>query len=151
MWHVWIILGIAFMIIEILTQSFFFASLTAGAFVASIVAFYAGGHAITEQVIGLSIGTLIVFLTVRPVLVRFQSKKGDNKKIGIAALIGRRVTVVEEIDNLQHTGRVKVGAEEWKACAADHRVIGIGAVVVIEKIEGVTAHVTQIAPRQEAN
>jgi len=149
MWHIWIILGIGFMIVEILTQSFFFASLTAGAFVASIVAYYHGQ--ITEQVIGLSVGTLIVFLTVRPILARLQAKKGDNKKIGIDAMIGRRVTVVEEIDNLQQTGRIKVGAEEWKACSADQRVIGKGSVVVIEKIEGVTAHVTQIAPRQEAN
>lgn len=141
-WHIWIILGIVFFIIEIFTPSFFFASLGVGAFIASVAAYY--DYSITAQISVLSGGTFIIFIGVRPLLKLMQSTKGDNRKIGVNALIGQEAIVINQIDHANNSGRIKLGGEEWKACSANKDILEEGCMVIVKKIEGVTAHVTHI-------
>ncbi len=143
LWHIWIVLGILFFIIEIFTPSFFFASLGVGAFVASISAFY--GLSVTTQVVMLSLGTFVVFIGIRPILKKLQSSRADNRKIGVDALIGQKGLVLDTIDTMNHTGRIKLKGEDWKAASFDDAVIKEGAHVIVLKIEGATAFVKEVA------
>ncbi len=140
-WHIWIIIGIIFFIIEIFTPAFFFASLGIGAFITSIAAYY--DYSMTAQISALSGGTFIVFIGVRPLLKLLQSAKGDNRTTGIDALIGQKAIVIKQIDNANNWGRIKLGGEEWKACSINGEILEESYMVVVEKIEGVTAYVKQ--------
>ena len=141
-WHIWIIFGIMFFVIEVFTPGFFFASLGVGAFVASIAAYYE--FSLTAQICSLTVGTFVVFIGVRPILETFQSTKSDKRKIGVEALIGRKAIVVEYIDHKVNKGRIKIGGEEWKACCIDECDLEKDSFVIVEKIEGVTAFVKPI-------
>ncbi len=140
-WHIWIIIGIIFFIIEIFTPAFFFASLGIGAFITSIAAYY--DYSMTAQISVLSGGTFIVFIGVRPLLKLLQSTKGDNRTTGVNALIGQKAIVIKQIDNANNWGRIKLGGEEWKACSINGEILEESYMVVVEKIEGVTAYVKQ--------
>ena len=138
-WHIWIIIGIIFFIIEIFTPAFFFASLGIGAFITSIAAYY--DYSMPAQISVLSGGTFIVFIGVRPLLKLLQSTKGDNRTTGVNALIGQKAIVIKQIDNANNWGRIKLGGEEWKACSINGDILEESYLVVVEKIEGVTAYV----------
>ena len=53
--------------------------------------------------------------------------------------LGKNGVVVEEIDNLNAKGQVKVGGIYWTARSEDGAVIPEGTVITVKKIEGVKA------------
>lgn len=138
-WHIWIIIGIAFLVWEVFTPGFFVASIGVGAFFAAITSYFGGGA--TYQVISIIIGALITFLFIRPLFLWYQKSKGDNRETGTYALIGQTALVLESIKSNTNEGRVKVKGEEWKACSSCGDNIEEGDLVVVEKIEGATAFV----------
>jgi membrane protein implicated in regulation of membrane protease activity len=74
---------------------------------------------------------------VRPVAMR-HIKKPPPLRTGVAALVGRTAIVVQEVTG--HSGRVRIGGEEWSSRAYDEDlVIPVGAKVDVLQIEGVTA------------
>ncbi len=142
LWHIWIISGIIFFVIEIFTPAFFFASLGVGAFTASICAYFE--QSLTFQIVGLSSGTFIVFLGIRPLLSRLHKAGGDLRGIGVEALLGQTGIVLEPIDADAGTGRVKVRGEDWKAASSDSTVIEKGARVTVAYIDGATIFVKAV-------
>lgn len=138
-WHIWIIIGIIFFIVEIFTPAFFSASLGTGAFITSIAAYY--DYSVTTQISVLSGGTLIVFIGVYLLLKLLQNTKSDNRKTGVNSLIGQEAIVIKQIDNANNLGRIKLGGEEWKAYSINGDILEESYIVVVEKIEGVTAYV----------
>ena len=59
------------------------------------------------------------------------------------SLIGKKASVIQEIDNLAQTGQVRINDIEWTARSADDEKIGEGTVVTIEEIRGVKLIVKQ--------
>jgi membrane protein implicated in regulation of membrane protease activity len=76
---------------------------------------------------------------VRPLVKRqLRPRHGPQHRFGVAALVGRQARVVQEVTG--HTGRVRIGGEEWSARAYDDTlVIPAGATVDVIEIEGATA------------
>jgi membrane protein implicated in regulation of membrane protease activity len=76
---------------------------------------------------------------VRPLVKRHMRPRfGPQHRFGVAALVGRQARVVQEVTG--HTGRVRIGGEEWSARAYDETlVIPAGATVDVIEIEGATA------------
>ena len=74
-------------------------------------------------------------------LTRPLVKKFINSKVqptNADAVIGRECLVIEDIDNIRATGRVKVGGMEWTARSEKDDVkFSSGAVVTAVAIEGV--------------
>ena len=90
-------------------------------------------------------GQLVVFLVVsglsmallRPLARKYLAT--EKEATNADRTVGQKVLVTEEIDGLRGTGAVKVRDLVWTAHSADGRVIPVGTVVVVERIEG--AHV----------
>lgn len=59
------------------------------------------------------------------------------QKTNADALIGEKAVVTETIDNLNGTGRVKIGGKDWSARSRDQSVIPSGQAVTVTAIEGV--------------
>ena len=111
-WWRWIWLGVTaiFGIGEIFTAGFFMLPFAVGAVVAFVLALLDIDPAIV----------LTVFLVVSVVtLILFQRlvRKGDQRQhpVGATRYAGRRVLVLERIDRVSGTGRVRLETETWRA------------------------------------
>ena len=90
-------------------------------------------------------GVLVYF--TRPIAMKHFNK--SRVKTNVSTLEGKQAIVIEEIDNLKATGQVIVNGQEWTARnVTDKETIPEGAVVIIEKIKGVTLQVRFVAPAE---
>ena len=64
-------------------------------------------------------------------------RKSKDVKTNADALIGRKAVVSERIDASQHTGRVAVDGDDWKAVSADGTVFEKGETVEIVKLDSI--------------
>ncbi len=132
LWWVWMIVAGVFIIAEIFTAGFFLLWFGIGAVVAGIFAY-----------LGLSIGIQgITFVVVSGVLFaasrRFAERVCRKQPPGIGAdrFIGKRAVVLEEIDNVKNTGRIRLEEEDWRADSQTGEIIPAGKMVEVVKIEG---------------
>ena len=94
------------------------------------------GGGVKLQAFGFSVGTLAGLFALRPILLQRALDKGGPTNVD--ALIGQRCHVVEAIP-AGGVGRVRVGAEEWRATCSDDVPAGADADVL--GIEGNTLRV----------
>jgi membrane protein implicated in regulation of membrane protease activity len=128
-WHVWLIVGILFVIVEIFTQGFAVICFTFGCVAAAICA--ALDTEFLYQMIAFGALSLLAFVLVRPVILKYFAKSAKDTKTNTDALIGRRVFVSETIDPENRTGYVTVDGEEWKAISDTNEIIEKGTMVEI--------------------
>ena len=62
---------------------------------------------------------------------------GKTAKTNVDEVPGKLAQVIEKIDNVAATGRVKLGAMEWAARSEDDSVIEIGEIVEAIEVSGV--------------
>ena len=90
---------------------------------------------------------VVLFLAVSAVLLACLwpfTRKVLNpglQKTNVDAVIGQRGHVTEAIDNIDATGQVKLGGMYWTARSVSGQKIAKGALVQVERIEGVKAFV----------
>lgn len=94
------------------------------------------------QVLVFALISLALLLLLRPFLRRYMKK--NVVQTNVDSLVGRRALVIEGIDNLHATGRIKLDGTDWTARSLTGTVIEPDTEVVIRKIEGVKALVEQI-------
>ena len=89
---------------------------------------------------------ITVFLVVSLVLLALLWKRVRSKltttKTNVDSVIGAEGYVTEAIDNLSYTGRVKLGGITWAARSTSGAGIPVGALVKVERIEGVKVFVS---------
>jgi membrane protein implicated in regulation of membrane protease activity len=112
-WIVWLIVAAVLGVAELLTTTLAFGLIAVAAVVAAGLGF------------------------VRPIAMR-HLKQPPALRTGTAALVGRSAIVLEEVT--EHSGRVRIGGEEWSSRAYDEsQVIPVGAKVDVMQIDGATA------------
>ncbi|MFW6422162.1 MAG: NfeD family protein [Candidatus Bipolaricaulota bacterium] len=130
----WFVGGLGFLIVELLTPTFFFGIVGVGALLASFVDLLVPGDVSSFVVFVLGSGAA-AYLARR---FEIYSSSGDEIKTGPDRLIGKQGIVQERIDSAQDTGIVQVEGEKWRAKARYEGNIEKGATVVVDKIEGTT-------------
>jgi membrane protein implicated in regulation of membrane protease activity len=131
-WWIWMILAAVFIVGEIFTAGFFLLPFGVGAAIAGLVALLGGG---TPWQLGVFIvSSLVLFLVSR----RFAERVSKEQPPGIGAdrLIGKECVVLEEINNLDNTGRVRLGKEEWRAESESGDKIAQDTRVAVVSISG---------------
>ena len=99
------------------------------------------------QIMGALVVSGVLIYFTRPVAMKHFNK--NIVKTNVSTLAGKQAIVIEAIDNLKATGQVIVNGQEWSARnVTDGEAIPEGAVVVIEKVKGVTLQVRFIAPAE---
>jgi len=131
---IWLAILILAIIVEVLTlglTSIWFA----GGALAAILATLIHAPAAVQIILFFVVSLLLLFFT-RPVAVKYFNR--DRVKTNVESLVGRQAIVISEIDNLQGTGQVTIGGQEWSARSVDDRVrIPTGSVVNVMSISGV--------------
>lgn len=135
---IWLVLLILFLVAEGATAAITTIWFAAGALAAMLAAIF-GLHLWVQIVlfVVVSVGLLIAF---RPLLKKYIAPK--RVRTNIDAVIGQQGVVLETVDNIAGTGKVKIGGMEWSARSATGESIAADTVIKVEKIEGVKVFVT---------
>jgi len=128
-YQIWLIAAIVLVIIELLTAGFGVICFAVGALFSALAAFL-GVDSLVWQLLIFALASVLCFIFLRPVVLRFLDKKSKDVKTNADALIGKAAIVSETIDSSANQGRVAVDGDDWKAVSADGSVINKG-----EKVE----------------
>jgi inner membrane protein len=127
----WLIGGVVLLIAEIIAPGFFLVFIGAAAIATGAFALLFGLGA-AAQLSLFAIYALVAIMIGRRVYANASTDSSDPLLNDRAArLVGRSVTVIEEVDD--HSGRVRVGDSEWSARGGPGRV---GERVRIRGVEG---------------
>ena len=134
-YYIWLIATLVLVILEICTAGFGVVCFAFGALFAALVS--ALGLDLTWQILVFAVVSLLTFIFLRPVAIRFLDRNTKSVKTNADALVGRRAVVSERIDAAQHTGRVAVDGDDWKAVSLDGAVLEKGVEVEIVKLDSI--------------
>ena len=138
---IWLIVAIALVIFEICSATFGAICFAIGAGFSALAAGLGAG--ITWQIIIFAVVSLLTFIFLRPFMLKFMDKRSKDVKTNAEALIGRKGIVSERIDAEQHTGRVAIDGDDWKAVSEDGSIIEKGVSVEIVKMDSIIVIVKQ--------
>jgi len=137
-WETWIGLAVILALVELLSLDLVLLMFALGALAAAAAA--ALGAPVWVAVLVFAGVSLALLFFVRPSVVA-RLHAGPTLTSGHDALVGRSGVVDEPVD--AHGGRIKLNGEIWSARAAtDAAVFDIGTEVLVTKIDGATAVVT---------
>lgn len=139
--YIWLIAGILFFILELLTPGFVVACFGVGCLLSAIAGFCGGG--IILQIILFCLGSFAALFFLRPLLQRY-TRQGKETKTGIDALVGRVAKVVVPIEGKSQKGRIALDGDEWPAFANDeNETFDIGEQVIIVSNDSITMFVVK--------
>jgi membrane protein implicated in regulation of membrane protease activity len=142
-WVIWLVIAAALGIAEVTTLTFALGLLAIGALAAALTA--ALDLPLVIQLIAFGVTSAAGLAVLRPLAVR-HIRQPPPLRSGTAALVGREALALTEVT--RHSGRVRIGGEEWTARPYDPGVvIPQGADVDVLAIEGVTA---LVHPREDS-
>ncbi|NIO27850.1 MAG: NfeD family protein [Candidatus Latescibacteria bacterium] len=131
-WWIWMIFAGLLIVGEIFTFGFFLLPFGIGAIVTGLVAL-AGFGEIAQWVAFIVVST-VLFAVSRLFADRFSKEQPPG--IGADRFTGQRCIVLEEINNAQGTGRIRLGQEEWRADSASGDIIPPGTTVLVTGVNG---------------
>ncbi len=133
-WHIWMLAAVLLFIIEIFTPSFVVACIGIGCIAGGVASLLGCGT--VAQLLYFSVFTLLAFIFVRPVALRYLFKRKETRT-NVDSLVGRTARVSERIDPEKGGGRVVVDGDDWKAISLDNTLIEKNEQVEIVKVDSV--------------
>jgi len=131
-WLIWMVVAAVFIIGEIFTLGFFLLWFGIGAAVAGILAIFGLGG--SWQWGAFAVVSGVLFVLSRRFAERFSKKQPPG--IGADRFIDKKGVVLEEVDNIKNTGRIRMGKEEWRAESDTGEVIPVGKMVEVTRLVG---------------
>lgn len=131
-WWIWMVIAAIFAIGEIFTAGFFLLWFSIGAAIAGILAILGAGE-------GWQWGAFFVISGVLFTISRKFAERVTKKQppgIGADRFIGKKGVVLEEINNIKNTGRVRIDNEEWLANSDTDAFISTGEKVEVSRVVG---------------
>ena len=132
----WLIAGGLFAAGELASLDLVLLMFAGGALGGMVVAL--AGGAVALQLVAFVLVSLALLAVVRPIAKKHLLAGTPQQLDGVDAVVGRTARVTQAVD--RHSGRIKLGADEWTARSQyDGEAFAIGETVRILKIEGATA------------
>lgn len=136
----WLVLMVICLVVEGSTAAITSIWFAAGALVAMVASLLRAELWLQVALFtGVSIALL---LCLRPMLKKYITPK--QVRTNVESVIGSQGVVIQPIDNIAGTGRVKLGALEWAARSSQGNTIPEGTVVKAVKVEGVKVFVETV-------
>ncbi|MGD2248433.1 MAG: NfeD family protein [Candidatus Methanofastidiosia archaeon] len=139
-WLIWLTVAAVLAVGEIATEGFFLLWFAIGAAAASATAYIGLGTPWEWGVFIITSGILVVLS--RPIANRFTKEQPAG--IGANRYIGRPGVVLEEVNNVENTGQVRIGKEEWRADSSTGEIIPAGTKVQVMDLDGTHVVVTPV-------
>jgi len=131
-WWIWMALAAAFVVGEMFTAGFFLLWFGAGAAAAGVLALL--NVSFPWQLAAFVLVSGILLAVSRRFAERFSRQQPPG--IGADRFIGLRGLVLEEIDSVKNSGRVRLQKEEWRADSETEETIPVGARVEVVRMDG---------------
>ena len=136
--YMWIAVMVVLAVFEGLTTQLVSVWFVIGALVAAIVSFFVPNIAIQFVLfVGVS---LIMLLITKPFVRKIKQTKVEPTNAD--RNIGKTAVVIQQINNSEATGQVKLAGNTWTARTADGEIVEEGQKVVVKEISGVKLIVT---------
>jgi membrane protein implicated in regulation of membrane protease activity len=132
LWWIWMVIAGFFFIGELFHMGFFLLWFGVGAAIAGILALFGLGSG--WQLGSFIVISMVLFATTRRFAERFTKKQPPG--IGADRFVHQKGVVIEEVDNIKNTGRVRMGKDEWRADSDTGEVIPVGNTVEVARVEG---------------
>ena len=134
-WIIWLIVAAVLGVAEVVTATLAFGLIAVAALVGAGVG--AAGGNVALQFGAFAVASAAGLGIARPFAMR-HVKQPPLLRTGTAALVGRSAYVLDEVT--AHSGRVRIGGEEWSARPYDETLtIPAGSTVDVFQIEGAMA------------
>ncbi len=131
---IWLVSFVLFLIVELVTVSLVSIWFAGGALVAFIVNLL--GYGIWIQVGAFFVVSTLLLAITRPLASKFINR--GIVKTNIDELVGKKVKVVEKVDNIENTGKVVLNGVEWTTRSeSDDIAFEVGTLVVVKEVKGV--------------
>lgn len=135
LWVVWIIAAAVLGVAELLTTTLALGLVAVGALAAALTSALGGNAGF--QLTAFVVVSLAGIVLIRPLGLR-RLRRRPALRTGTAALVGQTGYVLADVT--PHTGRIRIGGEEWSARPFDEvSVIPSGSTVDVLQIKGATA------------
>ena len=135
---IWLILIVTFVGIEIATvglTSIWFAGGALVAFIAQLA-----GASVFWQIMIFIAASAIFLMLIRPWALKYF--KPRLVKTNYETVLGEKVRVTTDIDNIKGTGSAIYRGQEWTARSVeDGKIFSAGEIVTVKEIRGVTLYV----------
>ena len=139
---IWVVLLVAFLVIEVATMGLTTLWFAGGALASFILSFF-NGISIWIQLVVFVLVSLVLLIFTRPALIKLIDK--NKVKTNVETVPGKIALVTEQIENLAGKGAVEIAGITWTARAEhDDEVIDIGEKVVVLRVEGVKVIVKKV-------
>ncbi len=139
LWEIYAILGLIFIIFEMIVPSMFFLNLAFAGFVTSVIALFVEDW-VTLTVIFVLLSILSIIL-LRPVLLKHRETK--EQQTGMEGkYIGKIVKVIEPVT--KYSGAITIYDERWEARTECEETIEVGTEVRILKYDSLILTVEKI-------
>lgn len=112
MWPIWLIISGIFFVAEIITTGFLIFWFGLGAIFAMIVSFFV--DSVLIQTIVFIVVSAILMIFTRPIVNKIVSIK-DTLPTNIYTIKNKEGYVIEDLNNIDYSGKVKVNGELWSA------------------------------------
>lgn len=133
----WLVISIVLFVIEAVVPGLVCIWFAVGAVAAMAVSFFVANTAV--QVIVFIVVSAVLLASTRKLVKKLM--RGKEERTNADRFVGQDAIAIQEINNLNNTGRVSIYGFEWKAASVDKSIIEEGSVVTIVEIRGVTARV----------
>ena len=134
----WLIAMIIFVVAESMTVTLVSIWFAVGALGAILVALLGGGLMLQVTVF-LALAIVLLFLLRGMVRKHFSPRV---TKTNVDSVIGATGIVLTPVNNIAALGQVQINGVEWSARSTDNTHIPAGAMVKVDKIEGVKVFVS---------
>ena len=132
----WLILAIALTALEFFTYQFVSIWFALGGFITAIITAVFPNLGIGWQISIFVISSLILLFATRPLVRKLFKKRGRSHETNLELILGKEAIVVEDINNIEGRGAIKINGLVWSARSQDDEIITAGEIVVIKKIDG---------------
>lgn len=108
----WLIIAVILFVGEAICPVFFMFWFAIGAILALITSLITSN--LIAQLVVFFVSTTLFIIFIKP-LTNGLFKNDTKDELNMNGIVGKRAIVVEDIDNLKNTGKVKLSGEVWKA------------------------------------
>ena len=132
----WLIIAIALTVLELFTYQFVSIWFAFGGFITTIITAIFPDLGIGWQISVFVISSLIMLFATRPLVRKLLSKRSKDHETNLQLVLGKDAVVVEDINNIEGRGAIKINGLVWSARSESGEDISAGEIVVINKIDG---------------
>lgn len=132
----WLALTIGLVVVEVATVQLVSVWFAFSAMITTFVTLIFDDLSIPWQATIFVVLSIVLLISTRPLVKMLLKKRGEKQKTNLELYIDKEAIVVEDIDNINGTGAIKINGVIWSARSKDGYNISKDEIVIFKEISG---------------